>query len=131
MEKNSVNYKYLVRSPRDIDWGITVDTVGSEPIPPKNLIKPARFFKRLPVNRNRDDRISLFLKFSNFFLELICKNQAISIIPHKLVSCNVGFHVFVIFVKRLIKKQLVPCFFPSFAIFTDCFFGHLPSATGT
>lgn len=21
MEKNSVNYKYLVRSPRDIDWG--------------------------------------------------------------------------------------------------------------
>ena len=42
MEKNSVNYKYLVRSPRDIDWGITVDTVGSEPIPPNYPVYPPR-----------------------------------------------------------------------------------------
>ena len=42
MEKNSVNYKYLVRSPRDIDWGITVDTVGSEPIPPNYPMYPPR-----------------------------------------------------------------------------------------
>ena len=42
MEKISVNYKYLVRSPRDIDWGITVDTVGSEPIPPNYPVYPPR-----------------------------------------------------------------------------------------
>lgn len=40
MEKHSVNYKYLVRSPRDIDWGITVNTVGSEPVPPNYSIYP-------------------------------------------------------------------------------------------
>lgn len=36
------NYKYLVRSPRDIDWGITVNTVGSESVPPGYRIYPPR-----------------------------------------------------------------------------------------
>lgn len=42
MEKHSINYKYLIRSPRDIDWGITVNTVGSEPVPPNYPIYPPR-----------------------------------------------------------------------------------------
>ncbi len=71
MEKNSVNYKYLVRSPRDIDWGITVDTVGSEPIPPNYPVYPPRtghpdafYFTmaRIEINGNhghRDDNVRI------------------------------------------------------------------------
>ena len=32
-DTSSHNYKYLVRSQRDIDWGITVNTVGTESVP--------------------------------------------------------------------------------------------------
>ncbi len=39
---SSHNYKYLVRSQRDIDWGITVNTVGSESVPPGYNTYPPR-----------------------------------------------------------------------------------------
>lgn len=37
---HSHNYKYLVRSRRDIDWGITVNTVGTESVLPGYSVYP-------------------------------------------------------------------------------------------
>lgn len=42
MEEKHTNYKYLVRSKRDIDWGITVNTVGFENVPAHYEVYPPR-----------------------------------------------------------------------------------------
>ena len=42
MKQPSTTHKYLVRSRRDIDWGITVNTVGSEAVPARYAVYPPR-----------------------------------------------------------------------------------------
>lgn len=42
MKQPPTTHKYLVRSRRDIDWGITVNTVGSEAVPARYAVYPPR-----------------------------------------------------------------------------------------
>lgn len=42
MKETQTTYKYLVRSQRDIDWGITVNTVGAESVPSQYTVYPPR-----------------------------------------------------------------------------------------